>query len=404
MRLAFDEEHEAFRTEVREFLSKNWTMAERGEQAGDADVLRFRRAAIEAGYLARSVPRKYGGSEQALDPIRGAVIAEEFRKAGAPEDPGNLGVALLVPTLLECGEEWQKEKFVAPTMRGEMLWCQGYSEPGAGSDLASLRTRGQLAGDEWVINGQKIWTSMADTADYMFALVRTEPDRPKHAGISYLLLDMRQPGVEVRPLKMMNGLSAFNEVFLTDARTPKDWIVGERGEGWKVSRTTLKHERSGLFLLNEAMDLLDPLVELARTRQRNGQPAIQDPEIRQKLAEIEGSMLANAYSLFYRATKGLKGQNPGRIQLMEKLIRTDINQEIVKLALDLLGDDGLVESAGDEYKMFGSAAPDGPREWIGFFMGSLAATIAAGASNIQRNLIAEHGLGLPRDLAARRSR
>ena len=160
--------------------------------------------------------------------------------------PRGIGTMMLVPTLLERGEEWQKEKWVGPTILGEVVWCQGYSEPGSGSDLASLKTRGVLDGDEWVINGQKIWTSGAHRADYMFCLVRTEPEAQKHAGISYLLIDMKQPGIDVRPLKQMTGTAEFNEVFLNDVRTPKDWIVGKRGEGWLVSRTTLKHERNSI--------------------------------------------------------------------------------------------------------------------------------------------------------------
>jgi alkylation response protein AidB-like acyl-CoA dehydrogenase len=369
--------------------------------------LRFRRKAIDAGYLARAIPREYGGSEQEHDPIKAALIKEEFQRVGAPEDPSNIGVGLLVPTLLECGEEWQKQKFIEPTMLGQMIWCQGYSEPGAGSDLASLRTRGDLVGDEWVINGQKIWTSMTTPADYMFALVRTEPDQPRHKGISYLLIDMRQPGIDVRPLKMMTGLKGFNEVFFEDARTPRDWIVGARGDGWKVSRATLKHERSGLFLLNDATNMLDGLLDLARTRSRNGKPAIEDLEVRQRLASLEAAMMANGFSLSFRASKGLKGQNPGRIQLMEKLIRTDIYEDVVKLAIELVGDDALLLGDASEEVSLGFASPKHPSEsaeWVSGFMGSLGGVSAGGSSNIQRNLIAEHGLGLPRDLAAQKNR
>jgi alkylation response protein AidB-like acyl-CoA dehydrogenase len=405
MRLEFDfgEEHQRFRREIREFLRKYWV----SDRASDEDILRFRRKAIDAGYLARAIPREYGGSEQEHDPIKAALIKEEFQRVGAPEDPSNIGVGLLVPTLLECGEEWQKQKFIEPTMLGQMIWCQGYSEPGAGSDLASLRTRGDLVGDEWVINGQKIWTSMTTPADYMFALVRTEPDQPRHKGISYLLIDMRQPGIDVRPLKMMTGLKGFNEVFFEDARTPRDWIVGARGDGWKVSRATLKHERSGLFLLNDATNMLDGLLELARTRSRNGKPAIEDLEVRQRLASLEASMMANGFSLSFRASKGLKGQNPGRIQLMEKLIRTDIYEDVVKLAIELVGDDALLLGDASEEVSLGFASPKHPSEsaeWVSGFMGSLGGVSAGGSSNIQRNLIAEHGLGLPRDLAAQKNR
>jgi len=408
MDLSYGAEYEDFREEVRAFLAANWA-----EQVADDGVpeeeriKQFRAKAVAAGYLSRAIPRKYGGSEQALDLIKNAVISEEFRWAGAPEDPSDLGYALLLPTLLECGEEWQKEKFIPPTLRGEIRWCQGYSEPGAGSDLASLQTRAELMGDEWVINGQKIWTSTAEHADYMFGLIRTEPDQSKHAGISYLLIDMHQPGVEVRPLKQMTGNDGFNEVFLTDARTPRDWIVGKRGEGWKVSRATLKHERSGLRDIGDATTMLAPLVALAKNSVKDGRPALEHPEVRQKLAEIEGTMLASAYSLYHRASRSLKGENPGRIQLMAKLIRTDIYQDVTKLAIELVGDDALLMGAADEGISLGFLPPEHPSEsgeWVAGFMGSLGGVSAGGSSNIQRNVIAEHGLGLPRDLAAQRSK
>jgi alkylation response protein AidB-like acyl-CoA dehydrogenase len=399
MDLSYGEAYEAFRSEVKAFLAENWPA--RGAEADlslNEQVDRFREKAIDAGYLARAIPRKYGGSEQEADVLKAAVIREEFRKGRAPGDPIGLGVALLVPTLLEKGTEWQKEKFIGPTIRGHMRWCQGYSEPGAGSDLASVQTKAELAGDEWVINGQKIWTSGAHLADYCFGLVRTEPEASKHAGISYMLIDMKQPGVEVRPLKQMTGTAGFSEVFFTDAKTPKDWIVGKRGEGWIVSRTTLKHERSGLLNVEQASALLRPLVELARRTERNGRPAIEDPEIRQRLVQVEGYMRANEYSLVHRLSKAAKGQEVGRIQLMAKLIRTDIQQEAGKLAYDLLGDDALL--AAGERRL---NDPEDNAGWVAIYMGSLGGAIAAGSSNIQRNIIGERGLGLPRDQAAQRS-
>ena len=405
MDLSHGEEYEEFRAEVQAFLAQNWppkgpdTELSREEQAD-----RFRDKAVDAGYLARSVPRKYGGSAQPTDAVKASVISEEFRSVRAPGDPVGIGagMGLLVPTLLERGEEWQKEKFIRPTIRGHIRWCQGYSEPGSGSDLASLQTKGELVGDQWVINGQKIWTSGAQEADYCFCLVRTEPDQPKHAGISYLLIDMHQPGVEVRPLLQMTGSSGFSQVFFTDAKTPKDWIVGERGEGWLVSRTTLKHERSGQLNVGQVTAQLPALVKLAQSTRRNGRPAIEDPEVRQKLAEIEGYIKAYEYSLHYRGTKNIKGQDPGRIQLMAKLIATEIGQELAKLAMELIGDDGLL--AATEAEVFDVEPPSDSRGWVASYMGSLGRAIAAGSSNIQRNIIGERGLGLPRDWAAQRNK
>ena len=211
MDLSYGARYDALRAEVRAFLASSWPPTGQGAAlARSEQVFAFRRRAIAAGYLARSIPKRYGGSEQPADPLAAQVIREEFARQRAPAEARGIGTMMLVPTLLERGEEWQKEKWVESTILGETLWCQGYSEPGSGSDLASLKTRGELVGDEWVIHGQKIWTTNAVEADYMFCLCRPEPEAPKHAGISYLLVPMKQPGVEVRPLRQMNGGSDFN--------------------------------------------------------------------------------------------------------------------------------------------------------------------------------------------------
>lgn len=393
MDLTYDSELESFRDEVRSFLEENWP------REGDDAIQAFRQRAIEAGYLYRHFPRKYGGSEQEAHPLKGQIIREEFGRARAPSEPLGIGPSMLAPTLLERGTEWQKEKFIPRTLTGELIWCQGYSEPGSGSDLASLRTKGELVGDEWVINGQKVWTSGAHLADYMFCLVRTEPDAPKHKGISYLLIDMKQPGVEVRPLRTMTGTADFNEVFLNDVRTPRDWIVGERGEGWLVSRTTLKHERNSIGGARRTEESLNSLARLAQKTIRNGRPAIQDPEIRQRLATIEGYVQAHKYSGFRQLTKDAKGESAGILTLMMKLFSTNLQHEISKLSMDLLGADGML-SAGDAH--LGKPASDS-QSWIGAYMYSLGIAVAGGTANIQRNVIGERGLGLPRDAAAKRS-
>ena len=403
MDLRYGPEYEAFRAEVRAFLSEGWPL--RGDEAKQGlaeQAALFRKRATAAGYLARSIPRAYGGSEQASDPLRAAVIREEFLRVRAPMDPPGIGTMMLVPTLLEKGAEWQKQKWVPGTILGEISWCQGYSEPGSGSDLASLKTRGELVGDEWVINGQKIWTSSAQTADFMFCLVRTEPDAPKHAGISYLLIDMKQPGIDVRPLKQMTGSADFNEVFLTDVKTPKDWIVGKRGEGWLVSRTTLKHERDSIG--NAAMTdvLFKGLVKLARESKRGGRPALEDPAIRQRLAAIEGYVLSHTYSGYRQLTANLRGENVGILALMNKLHSTNIGQEVAKLAFDLLESEALVDPASAA-RLFG-VAPKTGAGWVGQFMSSLGVAIAGGTANVQRNVIAERGLGFLRDWAAQQSK
>ena len=221
MDLEYSAEYEAFRQEVRGFLAENWPLGGDESKLGFAEqAALFRARAIAAGFVARGVPRAYGGSEQEPDVLKSTIIAKEFRAVYAPGDLRGIGPSMLVPTLLEHGEEWQKQKFVPPTMTGEMAWCQGYSEPGSGSDLASLQTKAVLDGDEWVINGQKIWTTGAHTADYMFCLCRTEPEASKHGGISYILIDMKTAGIKVRPLTTMAGGADFNEVFFSDVRVP----------------------------------------------------------------------------------------------------------------------------------------------------------------------------------------
>jgi alkylation response protein AidB-like acyl-CoA dehydrogenase len=401
MDLSYGKQYEDFRVEVREFLSRHWPpKGAEAELSKEEGARRFRQRATEQGYLNRAIPRRYGGSEQPPDEIKATIIREEFSKARAPGEVRGIGTMMLVPTLLEKGEEWQKEKFVPPSIRGEMLWCQGYSEPGSGSDLASLKTRAELVGDEWVINGQKIWTTTAQNADYMFCLCRTEPDAPKHAGISYLLIPMKQPGIEVRPLRQMTGGADFNQVFLTDAKTPKDFIVGKRGEGWLVSRATLKHERNSIGAAAQSTAMLAGLVHLAKTQKRGGRPCIEDAEIRQRLATIEGYVRSHEYSGYRQLTLNARGESPGILQLMNKIVSTNIGNEVAKLALDLLGEDGLLDATASEEMV---VLPSGNRSWIAQYMYSLGIAVAGGTANIQRNVIGERGLGLPRDVFADRS-
>jgi len=393
--LEYGARYERERETIRRFLGENWT----GPAPDDTDernerVRRFRERATRAGYLYRSVPVRYGGSEQPADPLLAQVIREEFLRVGAPLEIQGVGTSMLVPTLLECGQDWQKERFVPGTIRGDDRWAQGYSEPGAGSDLASLRTRAELVDGEWILHGHKIWTSLAQECQYMFALVRTEPEAPRHAGISYLLLELDQPGVEIRPLKQITGEEHFNEVFFDGARTPADWIVGERGQGWRVSRTTLEHERSMIGGASEA--LFRSLLRLARRSRIDGRPALEHPEIRQDLAALQGRVWAQRYSSYYQMSCGLHERDPGILRLMNKLLATGIGHDVARVALDLIGDRSLLAPSGPA----GRAAGD--ERWMNQFMGSLGTAIAGGTSNIQRNIIAERGLGLPRDRVAAR--
>jgi alkylation response protein AidB-like acyl-CoA dehydrogenase len=397
MDLRYTADYDAFRAEVRAFLAASWPLPGQAALPEDERERIFRDRAVEAGYLYRSIPKRYGGSEQPSDILKLTIIVEEFARAGAPSQLEGQGPTMLVPTLLEKGSEAQKEQFIRPTIRGEMVWAQGYSEPGAGSDLASLQTRAELDGDEWVINGQKIWTSGANEADMMFCLVRTEPDAGKHAGISYLLVDMKSPGIRVRTLEQMTGTEEFCEVFFDDVRIPAENIVGKRGEGWAVSRATLMHERALIGSGDRMEANFAQLVKLARAARIDGRPAIELADVRQRLAEIQGYVATQTWSGKRMLTATARGEFAGIVMMMAKINSTNIGHRMAKLALDLIGDGALAVPNDAPY----SPVDDGTRaSWLGNWMWSLGIATAGGTANIQRNIIAERGLDLPREPAA----
>ena len=379
--LKFGPEHEAFRDEVRAFLAAEWYEGR--------DVVEFRQAAVAAGLFYRSIPRKYGGSEQTPDSIKASIIASELARVKAPGELKGNGIQMLVPTLLERGADWQKEMFIPRTLSGEFRWAQGYSEPGSGSDLASLRTKGELVDGKWEINGQKVWTSYARDCRYMFALVRTEPDAPKHQGISYLLIDLHQPGVEIRPLKQINGGDDFNEVFLDNVTTPADWIVGQRGEGWNVSKSTLKHERNMLSGIDRSEAMFNSLVKLAKRSTIDGQPALQVEWVRDRLARLKAELEMQRHSSHIQISRALSGGDARNLQMMGKLVQSNYAASIADFAMQIIEDEALLSPIKNNCP--------GNERWVGQYMNSLAAAIAGGTSNIQRNIIAERGYGLPRD-------
>ncbi|MBK7947438.1 MAG: acyl-CoA dehydrogenase family protein [Deltaproteobacteria bacterium] len=398
MDLTYSTAHEAFRARVKTFL-EGWPLkgAEAERPLAEQEAI-FRNRGIEAGFVYRHVPKRYGGSEQPRDAIEDQIIQEEFYRAGAPRDLTSQGAGMLVPTLLEFGTEAQKARYIPPALRGEESWCQGYSEPGSGSDLASLQCQARLEGDEWVLKGQKIWTSGAQRAHMMFGLFRTEPNAKKHEGISYLLVPMNTKGIEVRPLREMTGGYEFNEVFFDDARIPADHIVAARGQGWQVSRATLVHERNLIgnpFMMREAFQ---DLVELARSRRRNGRPAIEDPSVRQRLAEIEGYVRASETSNLRQFSAAQRGEMAKvmRPVLMNKVFSTDTMQRIARCAYDLIGGDGVL--APQEEELHGWGRRSTPSGWVLQYIFSMGPAIAGGATNIQLNIIGERGYGLPRDL------
>ena len=397
MDLRYGDEYEAFRAELREFLT-GWPLT--GDEARlplEEQEQIFRKRGIERGYVYRDFPAEYGGSGQPHDALKDRVIQEEYARTGAPGNKLDQGPGLFAPTLMEFGTEEQKRHFIPPTLEGSMRWCQGYSEPGSGSDLASLKTTAVVDGDDFVINGQKIWTSNAMHADYMFGLFRTDPEAGKHAGISYLIIDMKTPGVTVRPLRQLTGGTEFNEVFFDDARTPVTNIIGERGQGWAVSRATLKHERNLIGSPRLMGAQFDGLIERAKTIQRGGRPAIEDPAVRARIAEIHGYVRAAETTNLRMLSATVRGEELKAMlpMMMIKLYSTDVMQMIAKASYDLLGADGLLAPHEERDDVYSTSGTDSGAVHNYFF--SLGPAIAGGASNIQRNIIGERGLGLPRD-------
>ena len=398
MDLQYGAEYETYRQELRDFLATWPPTGDEAKLPREEQESLFRRRAIDRGYLYRDIPAKYGGSEQENDPLKERIILEELSRATLPFSTMMQGPAMLVPTLLEFGSEEQRERYIRPTLDGEMRWCQGYSEPGSGSDLASLQCRAELQGDEFVITGQKIWTSSAADCQMMFGLFRTEPDASKHAGISYLIVPMDQPGIEVRPLKQMTGSDEFNEVFFDGARTHVSNLVGKRGEGWQVSRATLKHERKLIGNPRLMMMQFELLVDLARKVERNGRPAIEDPAVQLTIAEIEGYVRASETCNLRMLSAELHGEfmKVAQPMMMVKLYSTKAQEKIAAAAYDLIGGDGLLDLDDPDAGVW--ATDSSPQAAIQNYLFSKGPSIAGGASNIQRNIIGERALGLPRDL------
>jgi alkylation response protein AidB-like acyl-CoA dehydrogenase len=339
MDLSFGPEYEAFRTEVQSFLDKHGSESPRQGGAGNQDAIAWQKLLIENGYAARTIPKAYGGYGAEPDIIKSRIIAEEFSKAQVSTGLGGQGISMLVPVLLEMGTEEQKQQFIKPTIHGEMIWCQGYSEPGAGSDLASLTTKAELDGDEWVVNGQKIWTSTAHLADWIFCLVRTEPEAPKHQGISFLLFEMNTPGIEIRPLVDMTGDANFNETFFTDVRVPKHQIVGQRGQGWQVANAILGHERGSLAPPDAAQSRLNGVKRLMESETLGGESVIDNPVFRDRLMKLQGRVLAMRCNDMRLLSARLNQNQDVRIaSMIVKLQGTELRHEIEALAIDVMGE------------------------------------------------------------------
>ena len=402
MDLTYPDSAEEFRARIRAFIEVNVPAEFAGlgsltQEGRDVFIQQWRAALADANLLAVSWPKEYGGAGLTL--IEQVVIAEEFAKAGVPSGTENdiFGIGLLGNTLTVWGTEEQKRHFLPRILSGEDVWCQGYSEPDAGSDLAGLRTRAVLDGDEWVINGSKIWTSCGHLANWIFVLCRTDPDAARHRGISLLLVPMEQAGVEVRPIRNIVGESMFNEVFFEDARAAKGNVVGEVNAGWTVAMTLLGFERS-VGATTDAIRFradLDRLFALARDKGKTD-----DPRIRERLAWCYGRVEIMRYRGYQALTRFLKGENPGADSAITKLIWSEYLQEETTLAMEILGADVLTPSGPGTNGAITATDPGTPntsRAWVESALASRASTIYAGSSQIQRNIIGEQILGLPKE-------
>jgi alkylation response protein AidB-like acyl-CoA dehydrogenase len=391
---------EGFRAEAKSWLEANFPRSLRGnsgalEEAmmgarrptGDAELWRGRMA--KKGWGAPTWPAAYGGG--GLTPIQARVLGEEMAAIGATNPIVGMGTSMFGPTLLEYGTEDQKQRHIPPIVRGELRWCQGYSEPGAGSDLAALQTKCEDAGDHWLVNGQKIWTSGAQYADWCFCLVRTDTAR-KHEGISFVLIDMHQAGVETRPIKLIAGSSPFCETFFTNARVEKNDMVGPLNGGWSVGKRLLQHERSGQGG-GRMLGTGPSLPELAKTYVgADAAGRIADADLRSRIAAHMIDARAHALTIRRAASEARGNQNPSATTSIMKNSSTRIGQEKAELTLEIMGSRGL----GWEGDDFTPAEREAVRGWLS----GKAWTIFGGSAEIQNNIISKRILGLPDPLGA----
>jgi alkylation response protein AidB-like acyl-CoA dehydrogenase len=387
-------EEAAFRAEARTFLAAN---AE--PKSGARPVLRlagmdaeavarckaWQAKKADAGFAGLTWPKRFGGRE--LSPIFQVIFNQEEEDYAISRGLFEIGLGMCIPTMMAYAKPEQLDRYVRPALRGQEVWCQLFSEPAGGSDLAALRTRAERDGDDWVINGQKIWTSGAHLSDFGIIVVRTDPNVPKHEGLSFFFLDMKSPGIEIRPIHQMSGTRHFNEVFFTDVRVPDAQRLGGVGQGWKVSITTLMNER--LAVGEVARPDVDDLLTLARSVTIDGEPAIRSSAVREKIAHWYARSQGLKFTRFRTMTALSRGETPGPENSIAKLVNASKLQDIASFGLDLMGEAGLVvdEDLAAAYAMFQSALLSSP-----------SARIAGGSDEIMRNIIAERVLGLPQDI------
>ena len=404
----YSAEDEAFRQQIRSWLEENLPQGwfEPGFEMSTEERKAFNEAwptkLFEGGWICATWPKEYGG--KGLTTMQGVVLAEEFARAGAPMRGDFFGDTLVGPTLLQWGTEEQKKEFIPGILSGTIAWCQGFSEPDAGSDLAALKTTAELDGDEWVINGQKIWTTQGFAADYGFVLCRTDKEAPKHKGISYLLVPMHQEGVEVRAIKQIDASAEFAEVFFTNARCPKDNVVGGLNNGWSVAMTTLGFER-GTSATTGYRRFETELKHIIEAAKRNGK--IDDPLIRQRIATSWSKvqiMRINGLRSLATAISGKRDFGVAALGATNKIFWSEYHQEVMKLAMDILGMEGqtLLGEVGLEESIPGygrrEVNTDYPANALqSSFFFSRSETIWGGTSQIQRNIVGERVLGLPKE-------
>ena len=389
MDFSFTEEEERFRAEVRRFLKKEVTeeLLKDLEERGEVDFSReFTKKLAEKGWLAMSWPKEYGGGGASM--MEQLIFGEELGYHHAPSGAHRQGINLIGPCLIVHGTEEQKGKYLRAITRGEVVWCQGFSEPNAGSDLASLQCRAVADGDDYVIDGQKVWTSNAHRADWCHLLTRTDPDAPRHRGISYFLVDMKSPGITVRPLINMLASHDFNEVFFDNVRVPKENMIGEKNQGWYVSQTTLNFERSGIAVPASARRTLEQLVEYAKETKRNGKPLARDPIIRHKLSEMAVEIEVGRMIACRVAWMQGKGLIPIMEASMSKLYGTELVKRLGDIGMQIMGLYSQLETGSKWVPLRGRIERA--------YLFSLGATIAMGTSEIMKNIIAVRGLELPR--------
>jgi alkylation response protein AidB-like acyl-CoA dehydrogenase len=388
----FTPEDEAFRSEfagwLNDHLRGDFEIIKGRGGPGDEHALFEERHAWErvlgaAGWIGIGWPKNVGG--RGLSLTQQMIFHEEYARAGGPGRVGHIGEGLLAPTLIHFGSDEQKGRFLPKILSGDEVWCQGYSEPGAGSDLANVQTRAELVGDEWILNGQKVWTSGAEWSDWCFVVCRTDPDAtPKHRGISYILCPMDQPGVEVRPILQMTGDSEFSETFFSDARTAKDNIVGPVNGGWGVAMGTLAFER-GASTLGQQMSFQNELDEIIEIAKRNGKH--RDPLIRQRIAQAWVGLRIQRYHALRTLAGADEGAEPPPAATVSKLFWANWHRDLGKLAMDVMGAEA-ERAAGAPYDLNGLQR---------MFLFTRSDTIYAGSNQIQRNIISERVLGMPRE-------